>query len=49
MTDLIGKTLRCLEEQLPGDPYYGCNAFLALLKFYGNRRAMICDREFVGA
>ena len=36
-------------EQLAGDPYYGCNAFPCLLKFYGNRRAVICDREFVGA
>jgi hypothetical protein len=49
MTDLIGNTLRCREERLPGDPYDGCNAFLSLLKFYGNRRAVICDREFVGA
>ena len=36
-------------EQLTGEPYYGCNTFPSLLKFYGNRRAVICDREFVGA
>jgi hypothetical protein len=28
---------------------YGCNAFPLPLKFYRNRRAVICDREFVGA
>ena len=35
--------------ELPSDRYYECNAFLSLLKFSGNRRAVICDREFVGA